>query len=961
MDQKSYFKITEPTLEQEVAAYFAKNLGGKVATQGSPEGGGGFDVLVVLPKTSLVIELEIGTKRKLVEGIIQANDYKERLGAGGIIALVYPEHIRKRVTTNDVKELSLGVPVNGLILSPFLNKAFDEVTVPQILDVLRENIGRVKPVVAVDLVVRTLRQCVEMLSYRLKQEKGVIAPALQTVVQSFDLFKVLAEIDQVKNSEKLRIISSDLAAYVLVNQMLLYHILSHALKLPSITQFVHIGQLTKLFERIMDIDYRAVYAVDVASKLPGATLKEVNITAIAIKSIQPEHLQHDLLGRVFHEFLPQETRKLLGAFYTKPVAAELLAWLSVDREDEKVIDPACGSGTLLVAAYRRKKNLNLSRSHRTLIEKDIVGVDIMPFAAHLTALNLTLQDPTEPTDKIFVGIGNSLSMSPKTPLVTLQQTQRLFDLSTKPEKVDINQERNGEGKRLVNLPESVNTVIMNPPFTRKERLTQEMFGDLKPAFVKVQNYWAYFVVFADALLSKEGKVAAVLPRDFVTGSQSAELREKLLESGRYTIRYIVRSVNEMAFSEGAFFRDFLIVLEKGGSEDKPAGIVYLKPRISELTIEQSHQIAEKVRNTISTFYEDDFIAIDWIPQSEIKKHWKNLWRFVGFASPQNAHLFQELNDTMDSSKILVSLKDHPSVKSNIIRGIEPRSEGMLNSVFIVTPPLERFERALMILTKQTSSSLSIALHSTRSPSTYTAEIPLREVLPAAKTHIYLKSWDLNNIHDWILTKIPSGISEEMKTILKLDEVDFNDLLSQGKTRASNLLIARRINLAANGTTAIGFFSKDKVMPGKAFWSVITQDINEAKFLCAFINSVFGISQILLKRTETGGSWSEITKEHLETFRVPVFSKIAKEQQKEFLKLFEQIKNNYELPPLMEQFSANDGLRVEIDKYFRKLLQPSLDISKTYNAIRNELQQMKIAMSSSRAAEETSPEQINLLD
>ena len=41
MDQKSYFKITEPTLEQEVAAYFAKNLGGKVATQGSPEGGGG--------------------------------------------------------------------------------------------------------------------------------------------------------------------------------------------------------------------------------------------------------------------------------------------------------------------------------------------------------------------------------------------------------------------------------------------------------------------------------------------------------------------------------------------------------------------------------------------------------------------------------------------------------------------------------------------------------------------------------------------------------------------------------------------------------------------------------------------------------------------------------------------------------------------------------------------------------
>ncbi len=37
-----------------------------------------------------------------------------------------------------------------------------------------------------------------------------------------------------------------------------------------------------------------------------------------------------------------ETRKNLGAFYTKPEAARLLASLAIDRWDAKVLDPACG-------------------------------------------------------------------------------------------------------------------------------------------------------------------------------------------------------------------------------------------------------------------------------------------------------------------------------------------------------------------------------------------------------------------------------------------------------------------------------------------------------------------------------------------------------------------------------------------------------------------------------------------
>ena len=75
--------------------------------------------------------------------------------------------------------------------------------------------------------------------------------------------------------------------------------------------------------------------------------------------------RHDLAGRIFNRLIAE--RKLLAAFYTSIPASTLLAglalsssrWSLVDwgsQEDIanlRVVDPACGTGTLLMAAYRQ--------------------------------------------------------------------------------------------------------------------------------------------------------------------------------------------------------------------------------------------------------------------------------------------------------------------------------------------------------------------------------------------------------------------------------------------------------------------------------------------------------------------------------------------------------------------------------------------------------------------------------
>ena len=78
-------------------------------------------------------------------------------------------------------------------------------------------------------------------------------------------------------------------------------------------------------------------------------------------------LRHDLLGRIFHRVL--DTARYDGSFYTSTAAAVLLASLALREEGgdwsdpnyiatpSGICDPACGTGTLLMAAAERIRDL----------------------------------------------------------------------------------------------------------------------------------------------------------------------------------------------------------------------------------------------------------------------------------------------------------------------------------------------------------------------------------------------------------------------------------------------------------------------------------------------------------------------------------------------------------------------------------------------------------------------------
>lgn len=122
---------------------------------------------------------------------------------------------------------------------------------------------------------------------------------------------------------------------------------------------------------------------------------------------------HDLTGAVFQRLIAD--RKFLAAYYTTPASAALLiglaimpdstpaggSWANADEvKTLRIADFACGTGTLLSTAYQRVGQLHelaggdAEALHPDMMAHSLIGCDVLPAAAHLTASMLSGAHPT---------------------------------------------------------------------------------------------------------------------------------------------------------------------------------------------------------------------------------------------------------------------------------------------------------------------------------------------------------------------------------------------------------------------------------------------------------------------------------------------------------------------------------------------------------------------------------------
>jgi len=176
--------------------------------------------------------------------------------------------------------------------------------------------------------------------------------------------------------------------------------------------------LTAAWKTILRKDYRPIFqdAAALLLKLPRTGQNNEAIAALIQCAIDNAATLNDLgfdhAGPLYHKVLG--TAQSDGAYYTKNLSAYLLAGLAfgegfTDWSDPnavgslQIVDPACGTGTLLMAALniikkRAAKAQGLdetatNRLHKKLVENAIYGFDINKYSVQLAACNLTIGAP----------------------------------------------------------------------------------------------------------------------------------------------------------------------------------------------------------------------------------------------------------------------------------------------------------------------------------------------------------------------------------------------------------------------------------------------------------------------------------------------------------------------------------------------------------------------------------------
>lgn len=310
-------------------------------------------------------------------------------------------------------------------------------------------------------------------------------------------------------------------------------------------------------------------------------------------------LRHDLLGRIFHRVL--ETARYDGSFYTTTAAATLLANLAIqedmcDWSDASAIarlritDPACGTGTLLMAAAERIRDLsNVARDDlvsRSLIERVLTGYDVNLTATHLAATTLGLLSPTTTFKEMkmfraLLGVENGAAYLGSLEFLSQDSLPHIMPWPTGVEQIEVQQEET--------KVEPADLVIMNPPFTR-DSLRHDQFSREEELLLKLREKEIFhlleggihrshngggFLQLAEHIAKQDkGTVAVVLPLVGATNYSTRLMRIYLAK--KFHIETIVTShdPSRIYFSENTSIGEMLLICRRWPSEiAKPATTV----------------------------------------------------------------------------------------------------------------------------------------------------------------------------------------------------------------------------------------------------------------------------------------------------------------------------------------------------------------------------------------------------
>ena len=471
---------------------------------------------------------------------------------------------------------------------------------------------RTAPISKIDAAADLLEKRIETAAQQLEaaiQER----PSIGTEIEAI-LFQKAGE--QTSRMAMLIVTNAFVFQSVLAGKPEMERVMSLKRMLSDNAKRLRYAQVIAGWNTILKVNYRPIFhvakriieAIATDDELVDRVLATLCDTA---KELVDQRLTqiHELAGTVFQRLIVD--RKYVKANYTRLESVALLSALVLPKTQEnvstlKVADFACGTGSLLNGAYQRILELHEhaggkgSHIHTQMIEKNLVGCDVMPNASHLTAALLT---STYPDLKIGT---TRIHTMPYGRQRDGSYALGALDLVDVPEKtlplpmmgVEVQQVGGADDTTVITQQEfqhkEFDIVVLNPPFTRPD--SDASSGTPKAVFkgndrdkAEEQNMrrargkkeWRVgngnaglasdFVDLADRMLKENGKskMGIILPTTCLAGSDWRKVRNMwATEYHDVVVLTIAGAKGEScAFSADTSMTECMIVATKGKKTD----------------------------------------------------------------------------------------------------------------------------------------------------------------------------------------------------------------------------------------------------------------------------------------------------------------------------------------------------------------------------------------------------------
>lgn len=224
----------------------------------------------------------------------------------------------------------------------------------------------------------------------------------------------------------------------------------------------------------------------------------------------------DVVGSAFQRAVKGSDRRRLGQFITPIRLGRVMARWLLEIEPEVLLDPGCGSGSLLIAAM-----------HEDVGQSRLIGVDVDPLAVEMAKCNVRLRS-----------MGN----------VDIQLSDFLLE----------------------DPPERPNAVICNPPYTRHHDISATRKSAIHRGFARrlgldlhrTSSLHVLFLVRAIEISAPGARLAFITPSHWLDKSYAAAIKRFVLDEAH------INSIINLPAGELVFDRAItsasITLIEKGG-------------------------------------------------------------------------------------------------------------------------------------------------------------------------------------------------------------------------------------------------------------------------------------------------------------------------------------------------------------------------------------------------------------